>query len=361
MDKAIVITTINSPKEEIFKFANVKDWKLICVGDLKTPKNWSVPNVDYISPEMHDKLFPTFSKFFPWSMYARKNLGYLYAIRNGAKIIGESDDDMFPDKNYPPDVSLEKSLPVLSRKKFINVYKYFLKNGKNNHVWVRGFPLEYIRDQEGITQKKEKVVAPMQNSVQDKNSDFDAVYRFIYNDWLELKKDVEFALDRGSYAPMNTQNTFTHPMAYPLLYLPATPGFHVEDIIRGYIAQRILWEMGARVVFTYPTGFTSHRNPHNYLDDFRLEVPLFLNTNKLADMLDSISLTKDPLDSLLKVYRVLVKNGFFPKEELLMVTAWVCEIEDLLKNYSSNILKIGVSNFGNGTKKASKSVVFNEE
>lgn len=330
MDKVIIITTINPPKEEIFKFAKIPGWKLICVGDTKTPEDWVVENVDYLSPKDQDKLFPTFSKFFPWRMYARKNLGYLYAIKNGAKLIGETDDDMFPDKNYPPQVDLEKSVTVLSGKKFINVYKYFLKNNKSNHVWVRGFPLEYIRDQEGIKKKKEKIIAPMQNSVQDKDSDFDAVYRFLYNDWLELKKQGEFALDRGCYAPMNTQNTFTHPMAYPLLYLPATSGFHVEDIIRGYIAQRILWEMGARVVFTHPTAYTSQRNPHNYLDDFKLEVPLFLNTKKLADMLDSISLSKDPLDSLLKVYRVLVKNGFFPKEELPIVTAWVCEIEDLL-------------------------------
>ncbi|MBI4058763.1 DUF288 domain-containing protein [Candidatus Microgenomates bacterium] len=330
MDKVIIITTINPPKEEIYKFAQIPDWKLICVGDTKTPLNWSVENVDYLSPEMQDKLFPTFSKFFPWKMYARKNLGYLYAIKNGAKVIGESDDDMFPDKNYPPDVSLEKKVTTLSGKKFINVYQYFLKNHVENPVWVRGFPLEFIKDQEGIKQKKEKVISPMQNSVQDKDSDFDAIYRFLYNHWLELKPTGNYALGKGSYAPMNTQNTFTHPMAYPLLYLPATSGFHVEDIIRGYIAQRILWEMDAKVVFTYPTAYTSNRNPHNYLDDFKLEVPLFLNTKKLIDILDATSLYKDPLESLLKVYRVLVKEKFFPKEELPIVTAWACEIDDLL-------------------------------
>lgn len=330
MDKAIIITTINPPKKEIFSFAKIPGWKLVCVGDTKTPDDWYVPNVDYLSPGDQDKLFPTFSKFFPWKMYARKNLGYLYAIKNGAKLIAESDDDMFPDKNYPPDVSLEKTVTVLSGEKFINVYKHFLKNNVKNPVWVRGFPLEFIRNQDGVKQKKVKVIAPMQNSVQDKDSDFDAIYRFIYNDWIELKKDEEFGLGKGSYAPMNTQNTFTHPMAYPLLYLPATPGFHVEDIIRGYIAQRILWEMGATVVFTYPTAHTTNRNPHNYLDDFSLEVPLFLNVKRLVDILDSISLGKDPLESLLKVYKVLVGERFFPKEELPIVTAWACEIENLL-------------------------------
>lgn len=338
MDKAIVITSINAPKDEMYQFAKIPEWKLVCVGDTKTPQDWYIENVDYLSPAEQDRLFPIFSKFFPWKMYARKNFGYLYAIKNGAQIIGESDDDMFPDKNYPPDVSLEKTVPVLSGEKFVNVYKYFLKNSVKNPVWVRGFPLEFISNQAGVKQKTAKVVAPMQNSVQDKDSDFDAIYRFLYNDWLDLKKDAEFALGKGSYAPMNTQNTFTHPAAYPLLYLPATSGFHVEDIIRGYIAQRILWEMGGTVVFTYPTAHTSKRNPHDYLDDFRLEVPLFLNTKKLADILDSTSLSKDPLESLLKVYRVLVKNGFFPKEELPIVTAWVCEIEELLLGFKKTVV-----------------------
>lgn len=330
MEKVIIITTINPPKEEIYKFAKIDGWQLICVGDNKTTKKWAVDNVIYLSPEDQDKEFPMFSKFFPWNMYARKNLGYLYAIKHGAKIIGESDDDMFPDENFPPKIDLNKEVTVLSGKKFINVYPHFLKEPQKNPVWARGFPLDYINNQSGVVKKKKKVMSPIQNSVQDKDSDFDAIYRFLYNDWLVLRKDKEFALDRGSYAPVNTQNTFTHKMAFPLLYLPATPGFHVEDIIRGYISQRILWEMDSRMLFTYPTAYTSNRNPHDYMEDFKLEVPLLLGVTKLIDILDSISLYKDPFESLLKVYRVLVKKGFFPKEELPLVTAWICEVEPLL-------------------------------
>lgn len=332
MDKAIIITTINSPKEEIYKFAKVPGWKLICVGDLKTPNDWSVEGVDYLSPQTQDKMFPMFSKVFPWGMYARKNLGYLYAIKNGAQLIAETDDDMFPDKGYPPDLNLNRTVKVLSGNKFINVYPYFLKSPVDHPVWIRGFPLEHLKDQEVPKERKETIIAPIQNSVLDKNSDFDAIYRFIYPEWLELKKEGEYAIDKGCYAPFNTQNTFFHSIAFPLLYLPATPGFHAEDIIRSYIAQRILWEIDGRLLFTYPVQHTLNRNPHNNLDDFRLEVPVFLRVKLLVDILDSLSLSKDTLESLLKVYRALVKKQFFPKEELPIVTAWVCELEEIFAN-----------------------------
>ena len=65
MDKAIVITTINPPKEEIQKFASLKDYLLICVGDTKTPPDWHVNDVVYLSPKMQSVFFPRFSAIFP--------------------------------------------------------------------------------------------------------------------------------------------------------------------------------------------------------------------------------------------------------------------------------------------------------
>lgn len=323
MDNAIVITTINPPKKEIYKFSKYKNWQLICVGDTTTPKDWHVDNTDYLSPK--------FSKVFPWKMYARKNLGYLYAIKNGAKIIYESDDDMLPYSNFPPVISVNTTTTVLSGKKFINIYNFFKeKKGNKNPVWVRGFPLDCINDQKDIKRDEKKAFTPFINSVQDNDSDFDAIYRFLYNKRLNLKKTGSFALGKGSYAPVNTQGTFSYPPMYPLLYLPASPGFHVEDIVRGYISQRIMWEFNAKMLFIYPTARTNNRNPHNYWKDFELEIPLFLKTNKLISILDSLSLYKDPLKSLLKVYKELVKQDFFPKTEMGMVEAWAREIEKII-------------------------------
>ena len=39
MDKFIVITSIFPPTEAIEKFAKLKDWKVVLVGDIKTPSD----------------------------------------------------------------------------------------------------------------------------------------------------------------------------------------------------------------------------------------------------------------------------------------------------------------------------------
>ena len=39
-DKWIVITTINSPTADVKKLAGIEGWKVVVVGDTKTPKDW---------------------------------------------------------------------------------------------------------------------------------------------------------------------------------------------------------------------------------------------------------------------------------------------------------------------------------
>ena len=332
-DQVIIITTINPPRKEIKAFSKIKNWHLISVGDKKTPLDWKANNVIYLSPQMQDGLFPNYSKVAPWNRFTRKNTGYLFAIKNKAKIIADTDDDVFPYKTYPHKLNSKKETIVLSGPKFINIYKFYLKKGtKKNLCWPRGFPLDYITSKEKIIQKKSKVFVPMQNSVIDKDSDFDAIYRLTNNTWVDFKKSGQYALGEGTYCPVNTQNTFTYPDVYPLLYLPTYANFHVDDIWRGYIAQRIMWEIDAHLLFTYPTAYTSDRNTHNYLKDFEIELPLFLQSNKLVALLDSLSLSKDISRSLLKVYREVVKAGILPKEELIVVTQWIREIEKLKYN-----------------------------
>ena len=39
-DRWIVLTTINPPTEQVKRLAAIKGWKVVVVGDTKTPKNW---------------------------------------------------------------------------------------------------------------------------------------------------------------------------------------------------------------------------------------------------------------------------------------------------------------------------------
>lgn len=39
-DKWIVLTTINHPTDDVKKLANIPGWKVVVVGDTKSPSNW---------------------------------------------------------------------------------------------------------------------------------------------------------------------------------------------------------------------------------------------------------------------------------------------------------------------------------
>ena len=56
------------------------------------------------------KMKNSFVESLPWHSFGRKNIGYLYAIANGAKYIWDFDDDniiKFWLKNSSPDKALE--------------------------------------------------------------------------------------------------------------------------------------------------------------------------------------------------------------------------------------------------------------
>ena len=39
-DKWIVITTVSSPTEDVKKLSKIEGWKVVVVGDTKTPEDW---------------------------------------------------------------------------------------------------------------------------------------------------------------------------------------------------------------------------------------------------------------------------------------------------------------------------------
>lgn len=326
MKNALIITTINSPRKEIEEFSKISNIKTICIGDKKSPDKWGVKNVVYLSANDQNKIFPKFSKMQPWNCYGRKNIGYLYAIKNKFDIIIETDDDVYPYNNFPQKFSRKKRVDLLLGEKFINIYKLF---GAKN-AWPRGFPLNYINKKASIQKKTVTVYAPVQNYVINQDSDFDAIYRLISSKPVKFNKHGGFALGKGCYCPLNSQCTLFYPEVYPLLYIPSFVNPRVEDILRGYIAQRIIWEIGGNLFFGSPITYTANRNPHNFLKDFENELSLYLQTEKLINILDSISLTHDINKSLIKIYSVLAKEKFVTNEEVKLVNLWIKEVEKQL-------------------------------
>src|SRR3989344_8141672 len=93
LSKWIVVTTINYPSAALKKLAKLKDWHLVVVADRKTSKDWQLENCEFLSMEKQRMLDYEIIKLLPENHYCRKNIGYLYAISHGAKVIYETDDD----------------------------------------------------------------------------------------------------------------------------------------------------------------------------------------------------------------------------------------------------------------------------
>lgn len=54
--RSIVVTTIQHPTPSMKRLAELTDWKLIVVGDLKTPPDWHLDDVDFLSYDMQSTL-----------------------------------------------------------------------------------------------------------------------------------------------------------------------------------------------------------------------------------------------------------------------------------------------------------------
>src|SRR5947207_3764353 len=99
--RALVVTTINSPNNTLRALAEgayAHNIRFLIVGDTKTPADFELRHAEYFSIAEQEKRFPAFCSVLPKKHYARKNVGYLAAIAQGASEIQETDDDNIP---YP--------------------------------------------------------------------------------------------------------------------------------------------------------------------------------------------------------------------------------------------------------------------
>lgn len=318
-----IITTINEPTNAVQKLYELFGNNLIIVGDLKTPKDWDYNGISPINEP--SKLYA------PNNHYARKNLGYLYAIKNGAKLIYDTDDDNIPNDSFVIRDSNVLSYNSFASDGWFNVYKFF--NIEN--LWPRGFPLKLIKKLSSYKEFIHSQNSSIQQGVSDGEPDIDAIARLVFNSDTTFKEDRSIYLENDTWCPFNSQSTWWFPKAFPLMYLPITASFRMTDIWRSFIAQRCLWEIGEGVTFHSPAEVYQKRNEHDLLKDFTDEISGYLNNESIVRILRNLELKKgvDYVgDNLLLCYKELVNNGIFQQEELNSVSEWINDYEKITRN-----------------------------
>lgn len=324
--KHLVITTVQDPTPAVEAFLKLDDWRTVIVGDRKTPRSWEdYADVDFLDLESQRTLFPSLADQTPLDHYARKNLGYLYAMSRMAPLIAESDDDNAPLAGWGLMSPRSGEFPTIVEPEIANIYAYFA----GHEVWPRGFPLERVLARESLViESRTQANVLVDQQLVDGEPDVDAVFRLVLGSAIQFRAEETVVLDRDVFAPFNSQNTFWRPDSYLCMYLPSTVSFRATDILRGWVAQRCLWMVGGRLSFSAASVFQD-RNEHDLLKDFESEVPLYLETVPVLEALKEVPDHDDVGEGLLACYDALADIGFVHADELPIVESWVSEIRRL--------------------------------
>lgn len=259
----IVCTTINPPTEAIRRFDAMPDWKLVVIGDLKTPRDYSLSRGIYVGPEMQEKYDKTLSDAVGWNCIQRRNFGLLWAHDMGADTVAVVDDDNIPLAGWGENL-------MLGRPTSTNYYETDLPAfdpvGATNHshIWHRGFPLELLPKRD-YSRKSQKTITPdVQADFWNGDPDIDAVCRMEHAPMCDFQADY-FPIAANAISPFNSQNTFISGKLLKDYFLFPHVG-RMDDIWASYYVQA----KGASVVYGRPTVY-QERNVHNLVRDMQAE------------------------------------------------------------------------------------------
>lgn len=332
-NKSLVITSIAADTLGVLhtfaKECTERNINFIMIGDTKSPANFNIKGCDFWSVDRQLTLDSKFAKLCPTRHYARKNIGYIIALKNGTTELVETDDDNLPRAEFWKEKSKFVQAHDIKEQGWVNVYNYF----SDKFIWPRGLPLEELQKQAKPLSDFEikEIICPIQQGLADENPDVDAVYRLAYPLPLNFNKGMNIALGNGAWSPFNSQNTYWYKEAFPLLYLPAYCSFRMTDIWRSYVAQRIAWANNWSVLYHEATVW-QERNEHNLMKDFEDEIPGYLNNAKICSELANLDIKggkNNMLDDLLTCYDMLTGKGFVGKEENELVRAWCDDISKI--------------------------------
>ncbi|MGD0903234.1 MAG: STELLO glycosyltransferase family protein [Terracidiphilus sp.] len=329
---SVVVTSISAPNAALRELASqckARGCAFYLIGDVPSPADFSLEGCEFYSLARQRTTGLKTAELLPTRHYARKNIGYLLAMRTRSRMLLETDDDNMPLPAFWAERKPKQRVPALSGTGWINVYGYF----SEANIWPRGLPLDAIQAPQPAFDALPVVESecPIQQGLADGNPDVDAIYRLVLPLKITFRPDRRVALGEGAWSPFNSQSTAWFPKAYPLLYLPSYCSFRMTDIWRSFVAQRIAWENGWSVLYTSPDVF-QERNEHSLMRDFADEVPGYLHNRTIGDRLQALKLTAGPEkmgENLIRCYEELVRLAVVDAKELPLVKAWAQDIAEL--------------------------------
>jgi len=263
MKKVIVTTTIYNPTEAVRKFDAMPDWQLVVIGDKKTPKDYSLENGIYVTPEMQEDYDKELSDAIGWNCIQRRNFGFLWAKDLNADVIAVIDDDNIPYENWGQDIFL--NTPTEANYYSTDLLSFDPIGATNESAyWHRGYPLQLIPQREYDTVEKRAITADIQADFWNGDPDIDAVCRMIFKPECSFD-DKCFPIASNKISPFNSQNTFITQKVLPHYFLYPHVG-RMDDIWASFYAQA----KGLNVIYNKATVYQD-RNVHDLTIDMKKE------------------------------------------------------------------------------------------
>lgn len=340
-ERWIIVSVSDYPSDSLKGLVRIKGWQVLAIGNSRTPNDWNLKGAIFLSLEMQSKLGFRVLDYLPYDSYVRKSVGYLFAIQHGATKIFDADNrgdviDGDLGKHFDVELVGEQARQDIilqythenPNRTVVNPYVHF---GQRS-VWPRGLPLENVGEighEEYYTEifgGKQFIQQGISNGLPD----VDSVFYFTRKpglDAFDIRFDEEapkVALPQGMMVPLNSFNTLHHTSAFWGLMLPVSVSTMASDVLRGYWAQRLLWEIGGYVV-VYPP--TVHRNDRIGSYPFSEEKDLHVNVGRLINFLVSWRSHKNRLfEKILELSFAMAEERFWTEKDVKFTAAWLQDL-----------------------------------
>ena len=263
MKKVIVTTTINAPTKAVKLFQAMKDWDLVVIGDLKTPKDYHLERGVYMDPASQEKYDKELSDAIGWNCIQRRNFGLLVAHDMKADLVAVVDDDNIPLAGWGENLFVGQEVEV-------NYYETELAAfdpiGATNYpnLWHRGYPLQLLSKRNYSTKTRKRVRVDIQADFWNGDPDIDAICRMEHAPECDFDP-AAFPIASNKLSPFNSQNTFLAGDVIEDYFLYPHVG-RMDDIWAAYYVQA----KDYRVVYGKASVFQD-RNVHDLIRDMRQE------------------------------------------------------------------------------------------
>lgn len=152
---------------------------------------------------------------------------------------------------------------------------------------------------------------------------------------LDIKFDANsppLLLGKRQYAPTNSQNTLFHYDAFWTLVMPRNVTFREVDILRGYIAIRMLYEIDRGGVAFMAPNAVQVRNAHSYHKDYLQEKRLYEKIATFVADLDEWvcnGSSNSLKECFLQCIVMLVVKKHLDSSEIELYRRWIKDLDSI--------------------------------